>query len=112
METASASRASASNARPSEVVEGEREWIHSAGWGQGDVGELSALFTRLHRLTGELQKAKGDEIAAVLNLVVQALSRQQATGPLRGFLQRLLVRQRSSRKENVPPRVGQSPAKE
>mmetsp|Transcript_109659 Transcript_109659/g.173238 ORF Transcript_109659/g.173238 Transcript_109659/m.173238 type:complete len:2017 (-) Transcript_109659:546-6596(-) len=68
-----------------------------------EASELHKLFARLHRLMGELAKAEGSDIPIVLQDVAKELRRQEAIPPLRAFLQRLLVRQRSLRKENVPP---------
>jgi len=101
---------SPSSGRPNEHTESNREWMGSTGHSNAD--ELSTLFCRLHRLTGELSRAKGDEMSSVLQLISQALSQQQVVPPVRAFLLRLFTRQRSSRKENAPPRAGQSPAKD
>jgi len=72
---------------------------------QGDAGELAAMCSRMHRLTGELGRVKGPEVADVLQMATQLLSKPQIIAPLRAFLRRLLARQRSraASKENVPP---------
>ena len=54
----------------------------------------------------------GVDGATALHSISQVLNRQQVVPLLRGFLQQLLLRQRTSRKENVPPRAGYSPARD
>jgi hypothetical protein len=85
-----------------QAAEVPQEQSHTAFAGE-ESSELHKLFARVHRLMGELAKAKGDQTSSVLQEVTQALSRQEALQPLRGFLQRLLALQRSKLKENMPP---------
>mmetsp|Transcript_15819 Transcript_15819/g.37255 ORF Transcript_15819/g.37255 Transcript_15819/m.37255 type:complete len:1796 (+) Transcript_15819:73-5460(+) len=72
-----------------------------------EASELSSTMRRLQRLVVELSKAETDEVAAVLQQVVQVLSKPAAGPLLRSFCQRLLQRQqqRSAYKENMSPLI-------